>query len=169
MEPLVGIIIGSDSDLGVMSKTAEILDKLEIPYEISIISAHRTPDRMYEYARQARKRGLKAIIAGAGGAAHVPGMVAAMTTVPVIGVPIQAKALDGMDALFSICQMPPGIPVATVGINGALNAGILAVQMLAVGDEQLQDKLAAYKEDLKKKIVKANEELAKVSFKYKMN
>ena len=124
---------------------------------------------MYEYARQARKRGLKAIIAGAGGAAHVPGMVAAMTTVPVIGVPIQAKALDGMDALFSICQMPPGIPVATVGINGALNAGILAVQMLAVGDEQLQDKLAAYKEDLKKKIVKANEELAKVSFKYKMN
>ena len=169
MEPLVGIIIGSDSDLGVMSKTAEILDKLEIPYEFSIISAHRTPDRMYEYARQARKRGLKAIIAGAGGAAHVPGMVAAMTTVPVIGVPIQAKALDGMDALFSICQMPPGIPVATVGINGALNAGILAVQMLAVGDEQLQDKLAAYKEDLKKKIVKANEELAKVSFKYKMN
>ena len=101
MEPLVGIIIGSDSDLGVMSKTAEILDKLEIPYEFSIISAHRTPDRMYEYARQARKRGLKAIIAGAGGAAHVPGMVAAMTTVPVIGVPIQAKALDGMDALFS--------------------------------------------------------------------
>lgn len=169
MEPLVGIIIGSDSDLGVMSKTAEILDKLEIPYEFSIISAHRTPDRMYEYARQARKRGLKAIIAGAGGAAHVPGMVAAMTTVPVIGVPIQAKALDGMDALFSICQMPPGIPVATVGINGALNAGILAVQMLAVGDEQLQDKLAAYKEDLKKKIVKANEELAKVSFKYKTN
>ena len=169
MEPLVGIIIGSDSDLGVMSKTAEILDKLEIPYEFSIISAHRTPDRMYEYARQARKRGLKAIIAGAGGAAHVPGMVAAMTTVPVIGVPIQAKALDGMDALFSICQMPPGIPVATVGINGALNAGILAVQMLSVGDEQLQDKLAAYKEDLKKKIVKANEELAKVSFKYKMN
>ena len=169
MEPLVGIIIGSDSDLGVMSKTAEILDKLEIPYEFSIISAHRTPDRMYEYARQTRKRGLKAIIAGAGGAAHVPGMVAAMTTVPVIGVPIQAKALDGMDALFSICQMPPGIPVATVGINGALNAGILAVQMLAVGDEQLQDKLAAYKEDLKKKIVKANEELAKVSFKYKTN
>ena len=127
MEPLVGIIIGSDSDLGVMSKTAEILDKLEIPYEFSIISAHRTPDRMYEYARQARKRGLKAIIAGAGGAAHVPGMVAAMTTVPVIGVPIQAKALDGMDALFSICQMPPGIPVATVAIDGGANAAIAAL------------------------------------------
>ena len=137
MEPLVGIIIGSDSDLGVMSKTAEILDKLEIPYEFSIISAHRTPDRMYEYARQARKRGLKAIIAGAGGAAHVPGMVAAMTTVPVIGVPIQAKALDGMDALFSICQMPPGIPVATVAINGALNAGILAAKIIATNDEAL--------------------------------
>ena len=169
MEPLVGIIIGSDSDLGVMSKTAEILDKLEIPYEFSIISAHRTPDRMYEYARQARKRGLKAIIAGAGGAAHVPGMVAAMTTVPVIGVPIQAKALDGMDALFSICQMPPGIPVATVAINGAMNAAILAIQMLALSDEKLAEAFAAYKEGLKKKIVKANEELKEVKFEYKTN
>ena len=154
MEPLVGIIIGSDSDLGVMSKTAEILDKLEIPYEFSIISAHRTPDRMYEYARQARKRGLKAIIAGAGGAAHVPGMVAAMTTVPVIGVPIQAKALDGMDALFSIYQMPPGIPVATVAINGALNAGILAAKIIATNDEALADRLEAYATNMKETVEK---------------
>ena len=165
MEPLVGIIIGSDSDLGVMSKTAEILDKLEIPYEFSIISAHRTPDRMYEYARQARKRGLKAIIAGAGGAAHVPGMVAAMTTVPVIRVPIQAKALDGMDALFSICQMPPGIPVATVAINGALNAGILAAKILATSDAQLLEKLKAYTEKMKKDVVAKDTKLKKVGYK----
>ena len=165
MEPFVGIIIGSDSDLGVMSKTAEILDKLEIPYEFSIISAHRTPDRMYEYARQARKRGLKAIIAGAGGAAHVPGMVAAMTTVPVIGVPIQAKALDGMDALFSICQMPPGIPVATVAINGALNAGILAAKILATSDAQLLEKLKAYTEKMKKDVVAKDTKLKKVGYK----
>ena len=159
MEPLVGIIIGSDSDLGVMSKTAEILDKLEIPYEFSIISAHRTPDRMYEYARQARKRGLKAIIAGAGGAAHVPGMVAAMTTVPVIGVPIQAKALDGMDALFSICQMPPGIPVATVAINGALNAGILAAN-----DEALADRLEAYATNMKETVEKKAAKLESIGY-----
>ena len=164
MEPLVGIIIGSDSDLGVMSKTAEILDKLEIPYEFSIISAHRTPDRMYEYARQARKRGLKAIIAGAGGAAHVPGMVAAMTTVPVIGVPIQAKALDGMDALFSICQMPPGIPVATVAINGALNAGILAAKIIATNDEALADRLEAYATNMKETVEKKAAKLESIGY-----
>ena len=160
MEPLVGIIIGSDSDLGVMSKTAEILDKLEIPYEFSIISAHRTPDRMYEYARQARKRGLKAIIAGAGGAAHVPGMVAAMTTVPVIGVPIQAKALDGMDALFSICQMPPGIPVATVAINGALNAA----KIIATNDEALADRLEAYATNMKETVEKKAAKLESIGY-----
>ena len=164
MEPLVGIIIGSDSDLGVMSKTAEILDKLEIPYEFSIISAHRTPDRMYEYARQARKRGLKAIIAGAGGAAHVPGMVAAMTTVPVIGVPIQAKALDGMDALFSICQMSPGIPVATVAINGALNAGILAAKIIATNDEALADRLEAYATNMKETVEKKAAKLESIGY-----
>lgn len=164
MEPLVGIIIGSDSDLGVMSKTAEILDKLEIPYEFSIISAHRTPDRMYEYARQARKRGLKAIIAGAGGAAHVPGMVAAMTTVPVIGVPIQAKALGGMDALFSICQMPPGIPVATVAINGALNAGILAAKIIATNDEALADRLEAYATNMKETVEKKAAKLESIGY-----
>lgn len=164
MEPLVGIIIGSDSDLGVMSKTAEILDKLEIPYEFSIISAHRTPDRMYEYARQARKRGLKAIIAGAGGAAHVPGMVAAMTTVPVIGVPIQAKALYGMDALFSICQMPPGIPVATVAINGALNAGILAAKIIATNDEALADRLEAYATNMKETVEKKAAKLESIGY-----
>ncbi len=164
MEPLVGIIIGSDSDLGVMSKTAEILDKLEIPYEFSIISAHRTPDRMYEYARQARKRGLKAIIAGAGGAAHVPGMVAAMTTVPVIGVPIQAKAIDGMDALFSICQILPGIPVATVAINGALNAGILAAKIIATNDEALADRLEAYATNMKETVEKKAAKLESIGY-----
>ena len=164
MEPLVGIIIGSDSDLGVMSKTAEILDKLEIPYEFSIISAHRTPDRMYEYARQARKRGLKAIIAGAGGAAHVPGMVAAMTTVPVIGVPIQAKALDGMDSLFSNCQMPPGIPVATVAINGALKAGILAAKIIATNDEALADRLEAYATNMKETVEKKAAKLESIGY-----
>ena len=147
MEPLVGIIIGSDSDLGVMSKTAEILDKLEIPYEFSIISAHRTPDRMYEYARQARKRGLKAIIAGAGGAAHVPGMVAAMTTVPVIGVPIQAKALDGMDALFSICH-----------------AGILAAKIIATNDEALADRLEAYATNMKETVEKKAAKLESIGY-----
>ena len=164
MEPLVGIIIGSDSDLGVMSKTAEILDKLEIPYEFSIISAHRTPDRMYEYARQARKRGLKAIIAGAGGAAHVPGMVAAMTTVPVIGVPIQGDALEGMDALLSIAQMPPGIPVATVAINGALNAGILAAKIIATNDEALADRLEAYATNMKETVEKKAAKLESIGY-----
>lgn len=151
-----------------MEKAAKLLDEMEIPFEMHALSAHRTPAEVEAFAKRAKGRGIKVIIAAAGMAAHLCGVIASMTTVPVIGVPINST-LDGMDALLAIVQMPPGIPVATVGINGALNAGILAVQMLAVGDEQLQDKLAAYKEDLKKKIVKANEELAKVSFKYKMN
>ena len=146
MTPVVSIIMGSTSDLPVMEKAAKLLDEMEIPFEMHALSAHRTPAEVEAFAKGAKGRGIKVIIAAAGMA-----------------------ALDGMDALLAIVQMPPGIPVATVGINGALNAGILAVQMLAVGDEQLQDKLAADKEDLKKKIVKANEELAKVSFKYKMN
>ena len=168
MTPVVSIIMGSTSDLPVMEKAAKLLDEMEIPFEMHALSAHRTPAEVEAVARGAKGRGIKVIIAAADIAADLCGVIASMTTVPVIGVPINST-LDGMDALLAIVQMPPGIPVATVGINGALNAGILAVQMLAVGDEQLQDKLAAYKEDLKKKIVKANEELAKVSFKYKMN
>ena len=168
MKPLVSIIMGSTSDLPVMEKACKWLNDNQIPFEVNALSAHRTPDAVESFAKGAKERGVKVIIAAAGMAAHLCGVIASMTTVPVIGVPINST-LDGMDALLAIVQMPPGIPVATVGINGALNAGILAVQMLAVGDEQLQDKLAAYKEDLKKKIVKANEELAKVSFKYKTN
>ena len=166
MTPVVSIIMGSTSDLPVMEKAAKFLDEMEIPFEMHALSAHRTPAEVEAFAKGAKGRGIKVIIAGM--AAHLCGVIASMTTVPVIGVPINST-LDGMDALLAIVQMPPGIPVATVGINGALNAGILAVQMLAVGDEQLQEKLSAYKEDLKKKIVKANEELAKVSFKYKTN
>ena len=165
MTPVVSIIMGSTSDLPVMEKAAKFLDEMEIPFEMHALSAHRTPAEVEAFAKGAKGR-IKVIIAAAGMAAHLCGVIASMTTVPVIGVPINST-LDGMDALLAIVQMPPGIPVATVGINGALNAGILAVQMLAVGDEQLQEKLSAYKEDLKKKIV--NEELAKVSFKYKTN
>ena len=168
MNPRVSIIMGSTSDLAIMEKAAKVLDDMGIPFEMNALSAHRTPAEVEAFAKQAAERGIEVIIAGAGMAAHLPGVIAAMTPVPVIGVPINAS-LNGMDALLAITQMPPGIPVATVGINGALNAGILAVQMLAVGDEQLQGKLADYKENLKKKIVKANEELAQVSFKYKTN
>ena len=168
MTPVVSIIMGSTSDLPVMEKAAKFLDEMEIPFEMHALSAHRTPAEVGGFAKGAKGGRISVIIAAAGMAAHLCGVIASMTTVPVIGVPINST-LDGMDALLAIVQMPPGIPVATVGINGALNAGILAVQMLAVGDEQLQEKLSAYKEDLKKKIVKANEELAKVSFKYKTN
>ena len=168
MTPVVSIIMGSTSDLPVMEKAAKLLDEMEIPFEMHALSAHRTPAEVEAFAKGAKDRGIKVIIAAAGMDAHLCCVIASMTTVPVIGVPINST-LDGMDALLAIVQMPPGIPVATVGINVALNAGILAVQMLAVGDEQLQGKLADYKENLKKKIVKANEELAQVSFKYKTN
>ncbi len=144
MKPVVGIIMGSDSDLPVMSKAAEILDHLQVPYEMTVVSAHRTPDKMYEYAHSAKERGLKVIIAGAGGAAHLPGMTAAMTVLPVIGVPVQTKALGGVDSLYSICQMPPGIPVATVAINGALNAGLLAAKIAANEDDGLARRLMEY-------------------------
>ena len=168
MKPRVSIIMGSTSDLPVMEKAAKLLDEMEIPFEMHALSAHRTPAEVEVFAKNAKGRGIKVIIAAAGMAAHLCGVIASMTTLPVIGVPINAS-LDGMDALLAIVQMPPGIPVATVGINGSLNAGILAVQMLAVGDEALQEKLACYKEDLKKKIIQANEDLAKVSYKYKTN
>ena len=147
--PQIGIIMGSDSDLPVMSEAAKILDQLGVSYELTVVSAHRTPDRMYEYAKAAKARDLKVIIAGAGGAAHLPGMVASLTTVPVIGVPVKTKALSGVDSLYSIVQMPPGIPVATVAINGAKNAGILAAQIVGSFDEGISNRVAAYKEELR--------------------
>lgn len=160
--------MGSTSDLPVMEKAAALLNEFEIPFELHALSAHRTPTEVEVFAKNAQKSGIQVIIAAAGMAAHLPGVIASMTTVPVIGVPINAT-LDGMDALLAIVQMPPGIPVATVGINGAQNAGILAVQMLAVGNTALQEKLATYKENLKKKIVEANMELAKVKYRFKTN
>ncbi len=168
MKAIVSIIMGSTSDLKVMEKAAAFLDEMEIPFEINALSAHRTPDKVEVFAKNAEKNGIKVIIAGAGMAAHLPGVIASMTSVPVIGVPINAT-LDGMDALLAIVQMPPGIPVATVGINGALNAGILALQMIATGDSEVREKLSSYKKSLKQKIVKANEDLKLVSYKFKTN
>ena len=168
MNAIVSIIMGSTSDLPVMEGAANVLNELKIPFEMNALSAHRTPEKVEEFATRAAARGIKVIIAAAGMAAHLPGVIAAFTPVPVIGVPIRSS-FDGLDSLLAIVQMPPGIPVATVGINGALNAGILAVQILAVADDKLQTKLADYKEDLKKKIVKANDELSKVEYKYKVN
>lgn len=168
MEPLVSIIMGSTSDLPVMEKTAHILNDFSIPFEINALSAHRTPEEVEKFARNAEKRGIKVIIAAAGMAAHLPGVIAAMTPLPVIGVPIKAS-LEGLDSMLSILQMPPGIPVATVGINAAQNAGILAVQIIGTGNKEVLKEVAIYKESLKKKIVDANEELKKVKFKYKTN
>ncbi len=160
--------MGSTSDLPVMEKAAKFLDEMEVPFEINALSAHRTPEAVEKFTKNAQSRGIKVIIAAAGMAAHLPGVIASMTTLPVIGVPINAS-LDGMDSLLAIVQMPPGIPVATVGINGSLNAAILALQMIATSDESLQQKLAIYKENLKSKITQANEELAGIKFKYKTN
>ena len=168
MKPLVSIIMGSTSDLPVMEKAVKYLDEMHIPFEMNALSAHRTPQEVEEFARGAAARGLKVIIAGAGMAAALPGVIAAGTTLPVIGVPIKGM-LDGLDALLSIVQMPPGIPVATTGVNGALNAAILASEMLALADEELAARVAAYKEALKQKIVKANAELADVHYEYKCN
>lgn len=159
--------MGSTSDLPIMEKAAKFLDEMEIPFEMNALSAHRTPEAVAEFATNARKRGIKVIIAGAGMAAHLPGVIAASTPIPVIGVPINST-LEGMDALLAIAQMPPGIPVATVGINGALNAAILACQIIAESDDELMKKLVEYKENLKNKIVKANEELSKLNYKYKV-
>lgn len=164
MKPVVGIIMGSDSDLPVMAKAAEMLDRLEVPYELTVVSAHRTPDKMYEYAKTAKERGLKVIIAGAGGAAHLPGMTAAMTVLPVIGVPVQTKTLSGVDSLYSICQMPPGIPVATVAINGALNAGLLAAKILATNDEALSRRLTAYADSLETMVEQKAEKLETIKY-----
>lgn len=168
MNPIVSIIMGSTSDLPIMEKAAQFLNEMEIPFEVNALSAHRTPEEVEVFAKGAANKGIKVIIAAAGMAAHLPGVIASMTTIPVIGVPIKSS-LDGMDALLAIVQMPPGIPVATVGINGALNAAILALQIIATGDELAQNKMAKYKSDLKNKISKANEELALIKYKYKTN
>jgi len=153
MKPLVGVIMGSDSDLRVMQDAAVVLEELQVPHEVTIVSAHRTPERLYEYARDAEKRGLRVIIAGAGGAAHLPGMAASISVLPVIGVPVNATALQGEDALLSVVQMPAGVPVATVAIDNATNAGILAAQMLSTGDDALRDRLRDYKEALEQKVL----------------
>ena len=168
MKPLVSIIMGSTSDLPVMEKAAQFFDENEIPFEINALSAHRTPDEVEKFAKEAEGRGIKVIIAGAGMAAHLPGVIAAMTSLPIIGVPIKAT-LDGMDSLLSIVQMPPGIPVATVGINGAKNAAILAAQMMATGDKEIADKVKNHKSSLKEKIVKANQDLSEIKYKFKTN
>ena len=168
MNPKVSIIMGSTSDLSVMEGAAKILEEFEIPFEINALSAHRTPEEVEKFAKGAKDRGIEVIIAGAGMAAHLCGVIAAMTPLPVIGVPIKAS-LDGMDSLLAIVQMPPGIPVATVAINGARNAAILAVQMMSLGDTALMEKLVQFKEDLKDKIVKANQELSEVNYKFKTN
>ena len=169
MKPLVSIIMGSTSDLPVMEKAMKFLDEMEVPFEVNALSAHRTPDAVETFAREAAGRGLKVIIAGAGMAAALPGVIAASTTLPVIGVPIKGNALDGMDAMLSIIQMPPGIPVATVGINGAMNAAILAVEIMALADDKLAEKMKVYKAGLKNKIEKANKDLAEVKYNFKTN
>lgn len=152
MSVKVGIIMGSDSDLPVMAEAAKVLDELGVIYELTVVSAHRTPDRMYDYAKSAKERDLKVIIAGAGGAAHLPGMVAALTSVPVIGVPVKTSTLNGMDSLYSIVQMPPGIPVATVAINGAKNAGLLAAQIIGSFDKEVYKQVINYKSGLKEMV-----------------
>jgi len=170
MEAKVSIIMGSTSDLPIMEKAAKVLNDFCIPFELNALSAHRTPQQAMDFARGAHGRGIRVIIAGAGGAAHLPGVVAALTPLPVIGVPIKATiSIDGWDSILSILQMPPGIPVATVGLDGAQNAGILAAQILATADENLLKKVVEFKADLSKKIVQANNELASVKYDYKTN
>ncbi len=159
-KPVVGIIMGSDSDLPVMQEAANLLDELQVPYEMTIVSAHRTPARLYDYAQNALQRGLQVVIAGAGGAAHLPGMVAAITPLPVIGVPVKTSSLSGEDSLLSIVQMPPGVPVATVAINGARNAGILAAQILATADPGLRQKIVDFKQALEAMVLGKVEKLA---------
>ena len=168
MSPLVSIIMGSTSDLPVMEKACKFLNDMQIPFEVNALSAHRTPDAVENFAKGAKDRGVKVIIAAAGMAAALPGVIAASTTLPVIGVPIKGM-LDGLDAMLSIIQMPPGIPVATVGVNGAMNAAILACEMIAVGHENVAAKMAEYKAGLGKKVENANKELGEVKFEYKVN
>ena len=165
MKPVVGIVMGSDSDLKIMAKAAEFLDKMGIEYELTVISAHRTPDKFLNYMRTAKERGLKVIIGGAGGAAHLPGMAAALTPLPVIGVPIETKALGGVDSLYSIVQMPSGIPVATVAINGAANAAILAAKIMAVEDDELNAKLVKYSEEMADSVEAKADKIEKIKYK----
>ena len=168
MKPIVSIIMGSTSDMPVMQKAADFLDSLEIPFEINALSAHRTPDMVEKFARNAHNDGIKVIIAGAGGAAHLPGVVAAFTTVPVIGVPCRSSiSIDGWDSILSILQMPPGIPVATVGLDGSMNAGILAAQILSTDNEEIHNKLVLYKSNLKNKIIKANNDLKSHEYEFR--
>ncbi|HTE48552.1 MAG TPA: 5-(carboxyamino)imidazole ribonucleotide mutase [Candidatus Paceibacterota bacterium] len=161
----VSIIMGSDSDLEIMSEAGKILEKFNVGYEINVVSAHRTPNKLYKNAAEARKKGIKLIIAGAGGSAHLPGMTASMTTIPVIGVPIKTKTMDGLDSLLSIAQMPPGVPVATVGINAGKNAGLLAVQILATSDKNLENKLVAHKKKLSMETEVKGKKLMKIGYK----
>jgi len=169
MDPLVSIIMGSTSDLPAMEKAADILNEFEVPFEMIALSAHRTPEEVETFSRHARGRGVRVIIAGAGMAAHLPGVIAAQTTLPVIGVPIRAT-LEGWDSILSILQMPPGIPVATVGVNAARNAGLLALQMLALSDKKIEKKFEQFKQELKEKVVKANQELQTLDkYAYKTN
>src|SRR3990167_1655768 len=161
--------MGSDSDLSIMQDAAKILDEFKIPYELTIVSAHRTPKRLYEYSLNAQKRGLKVIIAGAGGSAHLPGMVASLTSLPVIGVPIKTKTMDGLDSLLSIAQMPPGIPVATVAVNGAKNAGILAASIIGASDKNVLTKVSKYKKGLEKQVLKKAKKLEKIKYKKYLN
>lgn len=170
MNPLVSIIMGSTSDLAVMNGAAEFLNEMEIPFEINALSAHRVPEQVASFAKKAHKRGVKVIIAGAGGAAHLPGVIAAFTPLPVIGVPVKSSnSMDGWDSILSILQMPSGIPVATVALDNSKNAAILAVQILATSNEKLLEKIIAFKEELASKIVKANNELAQIKFPFKVN
>ena len=160
VKPLISIIMGSDSDLPVMGEAENILQHFEVPYEITIVSAHRTPDRLFEFSKNAHQKGVRVIIAGAGGAAHLPGMVAAISPLPVIGVPVKSSnSIDGWDSVLSILQMPGGVPVATVALNNAKNAGLLAVQILSTGDDNLRDKMIRYKADLKNKVMEKVEKL----------
>ncbi len=162
---IVGIIMGSDSDLPVMSEAAKLLEEFEVPFELTIVSAHRTPDRMIEYAKSAQKKGLRVIIAGAGGAAHLPGMTASHTVLPVIGVPIKTKTMQGIDSLLSIAQMPPGIPVATMSVNGSKNAALLAVKILSLFDPSLFEKLEVYVKHMEQEVLKKAKKLEKVTYK----
>jgi 5-(carboxyamino)imidazole ribonucleotide mutase len=170
MNAKVSIIMGSTSDLPIMQEAAQVLNEMKIPFEIQALSAHRTPHQVMEFAQKAHERGIKVIIAGAGGAAHLPGVIAALTPLPVIGVPVKASiSIDGWDSILSILQMPPGIPVATVGLDGARNAGILAAQIIATGEPEVMQSIITFKKSLAKKIVQANEELTKVKFEFKVN
>jgi 5-(carboxyamino)imidazole ribonucleotide mutase len=166
---LVAIIMGSDSDLVIMQDAAKVLDDFKIPYELTVVSAHRTPDRLYKYAKSLTTKEIKVVIAGAGGAAHAPGMVAALTPLPVIGVPVKTKSLEGLDSLLSIVQMPPGIPVATVGINAAKNAGILAAEIIGTSDKEVQKKVDQYKETLKNSVIEKAEKLEKIKYQKYLN